>query len=265
MIAVERSRVGQFDTETDAALAQLNFEEISTAPGGEFAEIISDFLVLIGTGGLLAAAGGAPSLFLKIRKLAGASYASNLIFAITAVRNDLKDLYGKHAEPHQCIESLRTDPKFAEAISALALRAMQTSVKDRLKRLARIVVNGVKEGDLEPEDLDDMMRAAVELKDRDIELLRKLYELQVGLLTSQRSLSSEWSQQVAAFWPNNFSFLDAPDSRDARSSLARLQSAGLVQEVRTMMAPTGEAATQPFGLLPDGKKFNERLREIDAK
>jgi len=53
---------------------------------------------------------------------------------------------------------------------------MHTSVKDRLKRLARIVVNGVKEGDLEPESLDDMMRAATELSEPDISLLKELYE-----------------------------------------------------------------------------------------
>lgn len=35
--------MGQFDSETNAALTQLNWEEISKTPGGEFAEIIGDF------------------------------------------------------------------------------------------------------------------------------------------------------------------------------------------------------------------------------
>jgi len=257
--------MGQFDSRTDAALAQLNNEALSETPGGEFADIIGELLMLVGTGGLWAVAGGSSNLLLKIRKLAGASYASNLVYTITAVRDDLADLYQRQEVLRGRIDSLRTNPGFAEAISALALRAMQTPVKVRLKRLAQIVVNGVKENDLEAESLDDMMRAAVELKDRDIELLGKIYNSQVRLLGSYQALSSEWSQQVAMSWPNDFSFLDTPDNRDARGSLARLQSSGLVQEVSTMMARTGRAANQPYGLLPDGRKFFERLQGIGAR
>ncbi len=254
--------MAQFVLEADAALAQLQFEELSVTPGGELAEIASDLIKLVGTGGLWGLAGGASGLVLKIRKLAGASYASNLIFVIKAVRNDLGDLYQRDEKSRQRIDSLPTEPKFAEAIAAVALRAMHTSVKDRLRRLARIVANGVQEDDLDAESLDDMMRAAVELKDADIVLLGKLYESQAGLLTSYKFLSSEWSQQVASGWPNSFSFLDSPDARGSRASLARLQASGMIQEVRTLMTPTGEMRTQPFGLLPEGKKFYERLQEI---
>jgi hypothetical protein len=39
-----------------------------------------------------------------------------------------------------------------------------------------------------------MMRAEVELKDIDIQLLKRLCEAQAGLLESHKALSSEWSQ-----------------------------------------------------------------------
>jgi hypothetical protein len=74
--------------------------------------------------------------------LAGASYASNLIYAIMAVRNDLNWLYDKCEALRARIDALPSDPCFATAISALALGAMHTSVESRLKRLARIVVTG---------------------------------------------------------------------------------------------------------------------------
>ncbi|MGA3035232.1 MAG: hypothetical protein ABSD70_18240, partial [Terracidiphilus sp.] len=120
--------MGQFDSATDAALAQLNFEEISKTPGGEFAEIAGHLLKLVGARGPWSVAGGAIGLLNRIRTLAGASYASNLIFAITAVRDDLADLRSAQAELQGRIDSLPSDPRFAEAIAALALRAMQTSV-----------------------------------------------------------------------------------------------------------------------------------------
>lgn len=255
--------MGHCDLETDAALTELNFEELSKTPGGEFVSIISDLIALIGTGGLWAVTGGASNLLLKIRNLAGASYSSNLIYAVTAVRNDLKTLYETNAELRERLESLRNDPRFAEAIAALALRTMHTSVKDRLRRLARILVNGVWEDDLETESLDDMMRAAIELKESDIALLGAIYSKQFRLL-QYGYLSHEWSEQIAASWSTHFEHLDSRQHIEIRGSLMRLQSLGLLATVEAMTRD-GSIAHQPFGLLPEGKKFYERLREIGSE
>jgi hypothetical protein len=216
----------------------------------------------------LAVAGSVVSAFGIVdwfRKLGGAKVDENLELlgqatedALNRVENILREQGASIGEIKARIES----QEFAEGMASASLQALRTTQGGRLKRMARILANGVRENDLEPESLDDMMRAAVELKSKDIELLGTLNKSQAGILKSYQSLSSEWSQQVAASWPNDFSFLDSPGSREARSSLARLQSAGLVQEVRTMMTPTGRAASQPFGLLPEGQRFFERIREV---
>ncbi|MGA2571508.1 MAG: hypothetical protein ABSF23_13395 [Terracidiphilus sp.] len=246
----------QFDLETDAALTQLNWEELSKTPGGEFVEIISDLIALTGVAGPLAIAGGASGLLIKVRKLAGASYTSNLIFTITAVRNDLATLYERHDNLHGRIDSLHTDPKFAEAISALALRAMHTSVKDRLKRLARIVVNGVKEDDLEPESLDDMMRAAVELKALDLQLLGDIYR-------ALPNISHEL--QLYMFWENYWKEAPAKYAGKSIGSIAsgfeRLESHGLIFRLRRN-APDGSPTGNIHQITDDGKKFYQRLQEI---
>ncbi len=254
--------MGQFDRKTDAALAQLNFEALSEVPGGEFVEIIGDLVKLIGTGGLWGLTGGASNLMLKVRRLAGASYGSNLIYAISAVRDDLAALYQSNEELHGRIESLQNEPKFAEAISALALRAMQTSVKDRLRRLARIVVNGVKEGDLEPEGLDDMMRAAAELKDTDIVLLGEIYDSQKSLMKQPRLSTTSWFGQIQTLW-NEFvdsGTLDGSKHLVYRSSFSRLESHGLIQKFREIS--TAAVGLEPYTLLEEGLKFYERLQEI---
>jgi hypothetical protein len=256
--------MSQFDLETDAALAQINFEEVSTTPGGEFVEIIGDLLKLVGGGGPLGIAGGVSNLLLKVRRLAGASYGSNLIYAITAVRNDLKTLYDGHETMRRRIESLPADPQFAEAISSLALQAMHTSVKSRLNRLARIVVNGVKEGDLEPESLDDMMRAAAELKDADIVLLGKIYDSQRSILKQPSLGPTNWFQLIQSRW-NVFVDSGALDSSKHlvyRSSFSRLESYGLIQKFREIS--TAAVGLEPYALLEEGKKFYERLQEMAA-
>jgi hypothetical protein len=258
--------MGQSDLETDAALTQLNFEDLAKTPGGEFAEIIGDLLMLVGIGGPLAVAGGFSSLILKVRKLAGASYTSNLIYTITAVRNDLATLFERHEEFHERIESLQADPKFAEAISALALRAMHTSVKERLKRLARIVVNGVKEDDLEPESLDDMMRAAIELKDADISMLGKLYPLGKPLLDRLERAKQGFPAslpnlhgEIQNTWHKFGCSLNPAEQLVYRGSFARLQSHGMIQQVTISNSEVGR---EPYLLLEDGARFYERLQEI---
>jgi hypothetical protein len=254
--------MGQFDLQTDAALAQLNWEELSKTPGGEFAEIIGDLVSLTGVAGPFAIAGGFSNLLLKVRRLAGAGYGSNLIYVITAVRDDLATLYERHEELRGRIASLPTDPKFAEAVSTLALRAMHTSVKDRLKRLARIVVNGIKEDDLEPESLDDMMRAAVELKDADIELLQKIYNSQIQMLGWKNLNSQNWHGSIQSIWRSfvDSGNLNSQEHLSYRSSFSRLESLGLIQRVENVgMYGVGQDL---YALLMEGKKFHERLQEI---
>ena len=259
--------MGQFDQETDAALAQLNNEAISEVPGVEFVEIIGDLIKLIGTGGVWGLTGGISSLALKVRRLAGESYASNLIYAITAVRNDLATLYERYEALRSRIDSLPADPKFAEAISALALRAMHTSVKDRLKRLARIVVNGVKENDLESERLDDMMRAAVELREDDITVLKNLYEMQRDMFLPEM-LNCEHNQKINTllrrwqeWWMQNIEQYKGSKGMNFNSSCTRLQSLGFIVPLvgrSFAQSPT----SSDYELLFEGMRFYERLREI---
>jgi len=202
------------------------------------------------------------------RKLGASKFSENLEILGQATENALTRVEASLRVQGRTIDALKArieSQEFKNGMASASLQALRTTQDDRLKRMALILANGAKEGDLEPESLDDMMRAAVQLKEIDIQLLRRLYDSQAGLLASHKSLSSEWSQQVALGWSNSFSSLDSLDARGSRGSLARLQASGFIQEVRTMMTPTGRMGTQPFGLLPEGKKFYESLREIAAK
>jgi hypothetical protein len=152
---------------------------------------------------------------------------------------------------------------FKDGMASASLQALRTAQSNRLKRLALILANGVREDDLGPESLDDMMRAAVELTDWDIFVLGKMYESQKSLL-SNRYQSYGWSEQVGHIWQDWNRILGVNDEQHlkVRSALSRLQSAGLVAEAQTNFVKDGSLARQAFGLLPDGKKFYERLQEI---
>lgn len=261
--------MGQFDSRTDAALSQLNFEEIEKTPGGEWAEIIGSLLSLCAVKGPFTAVFSAANLLQKIRGLAGASYASNLIFVVMALRDDLKDLYESHQELRAHIENLPNEPRFAEAVASAALRAMQTSVKDRLKRLARIVANGVAEDDLEPESLDDMMRAAVELKFQDIDVLGEIYTMQKKMFDSaelqrQRNERTNNLQRIwQDWWNQNVQKYVGLRGVAFNGSCVRLHSLGLIAPLEGR-SHAAQPTSSNYELLWEGKIFHERLQEIAA-
>lgn len=254
--------MGQFDGELDAVLAQLKSEGLSFEPGSEFSEMIGDLISLLGTKGPLPTLGLSISFIQKIRKLAGASYTSNLIYVADAVRDELKRLYQQNDALRGRIESLENNPRFAEAMSALALQAMRTSVRERLKRLARIIVNGVKYDDLGSESLDDMLRAATELTDRDIIVLKTVNEQQHKVTNYRLDSADGTINFPREVWQvlEQEKFITPSNQMEVRSSLARLQAVGFGAEIQTM-----ESSWHPrFLVSPQGEQFLNYLEEIES-
>ncbi|MGD0154745.1 MAG: hypothetical protein ABSB50_01515 [Terracidiphilus sp.] len=163
------------------------------------------------------------------------------------------------------IERRLNSEELLEGIKAATLQAQRTKDKKRLERMALILANGVAENDLEPESLDDMMRAAVELTNWDILVLGKMYDSQKGLLSGRRS-SFDWSEQVGHIWTdwNRLFGLGEDQHLKLRASLSRLQSLGLIAEAQTNFVKDGSLGRQAFGLLLDGKRLYERLQEIEG-
>lgn len=153
--------------------------------------------------------------------------------------------------------------EFKEGLAAAVLQTQRTKQMARLKRLALILVNGAVANDLEPESLDDMLRAAVELTDWDIFVLGKMYESQKSFVLDRRYSSHEHSQQIGVIWENWTRIFGVNESQHlkVRAALARLQSVGFISEVQTNFVRDGSLARQPFGLMPEGLTFYERLRK----
>jgi hypothetical protein len=211
-------------------------------------------------------ASGATRFFTTLKNLAVNKDEGNLIYFGDALIDDIRRLYRFYEELKQRIDEQISSPEFNAVISNATLYITRTNVESRLRRLAHLIVNGVKENDLGLEILDDMMRAAVELTDWDVIVLGKMYESQKQLL-STRNWSSGWSEQVGHIWTNWGTIFGLGEDQhlNLRSALARLQSLGLIGEAQTNFVKDGSLARQAFGLLPEGKKFYERLQEIAAK
>jgi hypothetical protein len=140
-------------------------------------------------------------------------------------------------------------------------------VKDRLKRLARIVVNGVKEDDLEPEGLDDMMRAAVDLKNRDILALEFVCLHQSEAMKKAEKWPNEWLMEVQKSWQSSVFERGVAwqktnsDDLGWKSALSRLQAFGFIVAIPTNLT-TNSPGNEPYAIVPEGVNFLQRLKEI---
>jgi DNA-binding transcriptional MerR regulator len=273
--------MGLPENEVAADNQRRRMEELSKSPDGSVVEnVISVAGPAVAVGSALVASGVTSATGLAVagavvgglgivdwfRRLGSSKVNENLEAlgqatedALYRVENTLR----KHGTSIDEIKTRIDSQGFKDGMASAALQALRTTQKNRLKRLALILANGVKEDKLEPESFDDMMRAAVELTDWDVFVLGKMYESQRHLL-SNRNQSFGWSEQVGHIWTNwNRVFgLGEDQHLKLRPALSRLQALGLIAEAQTNFVKDGSLARQAFGLLPEGKEFYERLQEI---
>jgi hypothetical protein len=268
--------MGITGNEVSAANQQRRNEELLRPPIGELLESGSAVGGAVAALGTSLVAGSSAGLAVAgsvvagmgivnwFRKLGTSKVNENLEALGQATEDALNRVEQILREKGRAIDEIKErleSNEFKDAMASASLQALRTTQKERLKRLALVLANGVKHNDLTPESTDDMMRAAIELNEADIALLGRIYEKQFRLL-GYGYLSGEWSQQIAGSWAMHFSNLDNREHVSFRASLARLQSQGLIVAIETMMTRDGSIAHQPFGLLPEGKEFFERLQEI---
>jgi hypothetical protein len=152
------------------------------------------------------------------------------------------------------------------AMASASLRALRTSSEVRLKRMALILANGAKDGNLLVEDVDDMLEAAVVLKDEDIVLLGSLYKWQNQILTERGMNPNKWFSDIQSAHKNlvESGALNPADHLKYRSSYSRLGSLGLIQAIPAIHNLYG-VGYELYALLTAGKDFYDRLREIGTE
>jgi len=168
------------------------------------------------------------------------------------------------------IERRLNSNDFLEGIKAATLQAQRTKDKKRLERMALILANGVAENDLEPENLDDMMRAAVELTERDILELRVLISRQSVILAQAEKLPMQWYDNIRRHW-QSWAIEDGTEFRNGKlsyfelnSSRSKLAAFGFIIAIPPV-GTTNSPDAFPYALLPEGKRFYERIQEIPAE
>jgi hypothetical protein len=157
--------------------------------------------------------------------------------AFDEIRRIWEHLEGQKKRQEQFEARLSSQEAQVVLIDAF-FHGLRTSDSGKHARLARLTVRSIFVDDLASESLDDMMRAAVELSEADISLLKEVYEEQAD---GSRKQGFDLSGRMG--------------------SVAKLQAVALVQ----LRTPGLDYGANVVFLLPEGKKFYERLQEIGRR
>ncbi len=137
--------------------------------------------------------------------------------------NEIKQLRdSKSAEESQAREEVSR-----ELLLDAARKAESTRAKERVKRIGLILANAVVESKpTDADEVEEMMRVAMELSDRDIDFLRELMKIEGSMLQTQDHISrydahTRWEQ---GFWGTRI-------IPEIDSVFSKLESYGLVARI----------------------------------
>lgn len=269
------------ENEVAADNQQRRVEEVSRPPvGGVVEDAISIARSALAFGAALAATGNTSATALAVaggvvggfgivdlfRKLGNSKVNENLDALGQATEDALKRVENTLREHGTGIDEIKTrldSKEFKDGMASASLQALRTTQEDRLRRMALILANGVKRNDLAPENLDDMMRAAVELKEADLILLGNLYKWQNHILNEKGMNPTKWYGDIQSAHQNlvNSRALNPHEHLNYRSSYLRLERLGLIQQITSINNLDG-VGYELYALLKEGKKFYESLQEI---
>lgn len=237
-------------------MESLNISPISTALS-KIADVISQFGVP--GAGLFAKAleNGQTPVEKVVEQLESGAYAQ--------INRIWKHLDGQDAQLREFTERLQNQEAQSAYQSAI-LHALRTSDPKKQALIGALTINCIYANELKPEILDDMMRAVVELKEADVSLLGKIYKSLKPLLDRMERarqmnplLSFDLHNGIQTEWQNFARTLNPAEQLVYRSSMARLQSHGMIQQVSFSNFGLGH---EPYLLLEEGVKFYQRLQKI---
>jgi hypothetical protein len=274
--------MGLTGNEVSAANQQRHNEELSRLPVGNVLEsgtsaagaavAFSTSLVAGGHIGLVMAGSVVAGMGIVdwFRKLGTSKVNENLEALGQATEDALNRIEGVLKGQGETINEIKRrlqSDELRNAMASASLQALRTTQQVRLKRLALILANGVKDNDFTSESTDDMMRAAVELTEHDVTVLGLIYRMQIdmylpsslhgGYATRVNNVRSKWMR----WWDENNSNYLGPKGMAFNSSCTRLQATGLIASIGSPSVLHGPLIND-YELLIEGKRFYERLQEV---
>ena len=258
----------QFDGELAALQSRREMESLSTS---SVSSVLSEIADVVGQFGVPGA-----GLFAKVLKSSQTpvekvveQVENGAYIEIARIRKHYEEQntrLGEHDARFKEFEARLRSQEAQSAYLGAVLHGLRTSDPRKHIRLGTLTINCVYCDDLEPESLDGMMRAAVELTERDIFELGAFISRQSAILAQAEKLPMQWYDNVRRHWQawaieNSAAFRSGKLSYfELNSSRSKLAAFGFIIAIPAA-GTTNSPDVFPYALLPEGKRFYERLQE----
>jgi hypothetical protein len=257
-------RPSQYDGELAALRHQREMESLSVSPGvNSVLDATANFADMLGLPGA--------GLFRKALK-SGQTPVETLLeqletAAIDEIRRIWNCIEGQQMRLREFEGRLQSQEAQSVYLSAI-FHGLRTSDPKKQSRLGILTINCIYANDVEPESLDEMMRAAVELKEADLMLLSDMYEMQSPFMRTDQWLNKQINERWnilsgywQRYWDQNQARYRGLEGERLMGSFGKLEYLGLIAP-----GPNRSSASSPVAscylLLPDGMRFYERHLEI---
>jgi hypothetical protein len=252
-----------FEDEISADSQMREYELLARSPAVSILSgDVADLIIKIGkvVPGFVGGLAKTQEIINKFFQLGAASPSGNLNHLAVATRLQIVRAQTRLALLEVDLKEIdrRTSgPELQKGIAAATLQSLRTTQEARFKTMALLLGNGLVADDLEPENLDHMIRAAAELNDFDLLLLRDISEGTYLFPPMSSNLFVFWQDYWATFGERYAGKL-APSTRGA---FGRLESFGFIYG-----AQATSMAASPVSVLhvitDEGKLFHQRIQEI---
>jgi len=245
------------ENEVAADNQRRELEELHKAPGARIVAAVKTAISIVPGGGPLANAIGLSTIMME---MGVSTVAENIDFLGRATADALARIERRLEAQGITVEEIAkrySRPEFAASLEAAILQTQRTRQRERLIRLASILGHSVEVDEIDPETIDDLARAAVELTDWDVQLLKDLRECESTYTDASGYLFAWWQEYWRRFpdkYPNR-------TTRAAAASFGRLQSFGFVYGAEG----TSQAASPVpvhYRLSEDGERFLSRIEAL---
>ena len=149
----------------------------------------------------------------------------------------------------------------AELLLDAARKAENTRAKERVKRIGLILANAIVQAKIETDEAEEMMRVAMDLSDRDVQLLGELVRIEGPMLQTRPYIERYQANQA---WEHGFWGTRIDPELD--SVFSKLESYGLVSRIAPPNNLTIMADYQNrYVLLKKGMRFVNLTRQAIGK
>jgi hypothetical protein len=183
----------------------------------------------------------------------------NHLLMVQTLWEETKRLSDEHAGLKEQIKGYVKTEEFSRLFEEASNKSADLTDKKRVERIGKILAHRIRVGPMTPpERVEQLMRAAREMSDQDVEILSQIYRAQFRSVSSALGLQVD-IDAINKIWKESPPKIPGMQQGDLESLLLKQQGLGLIRAVDRRETALGPNET-PFVLSTLGADFIRYMR-----